>query len=481
MIRFLVLMGLLLAALHTAASSLQEQVDAYVEQSRQTQGIAVALLTPVGLTRTLSGRAGPDGAISDETLFEIGSLTKVFTGLLLAQLNDEGVVSLDSTLGELMPEPWELDPAVASIQLQELATHTSGLPRLPNNFEMLWRQVARPADPYASLENQDLFAAVADLTAEEVAARGEFSYSNLGPALLGRMLEAAAGEPYETLLEERVLAPLGLDQTVFTDSVLDDPRMARPHRENLRPARNWQLDAYAPAGGLSSDLEDMITFLQAAMTAEPGSPLAESMAVHWADDSGEQASGLGWIISERNGERMIWHNGRTGGYYAFIGFLPESERGLVMLSNTSHAGDGFAISLLQGEDSPPAPERNWFLLILTLVFVPLTPVMAYGFRSQARATLAGTAKKPVDRIQFTGTLIETAFVLALIWKLGVWTLVPIAYWWAGLVAAVVLLLMALPLVPRLPWWQNTSNTRSVLRVLGMAAMAMLMFWAVFLL
>ncbi|TGG92859.1 class A beta-lactamase-related serine hydrolase [Natronospirillum operosum] len=481
MTRFLALTGLLLAALNTAASSLQEQVDAYVAQSRQAQGIAVALLTPEELTRAVSGQAGPNGVVSEDTLFEIGSVTKVLTGLLLAQLSDDGVVSLDTTLGDLMPEPWALDPAVAAIRLQELATHTSGLPRLPNNPSMLWRQIARPADPYAGLSNEDIFAAVADLAAEDVSTRGEFAYSNLGPALLGRLLEVAAGEPYETLLEERVLAPLGLDQTTFTDRVLDDPGLARPHRENLRPARHWRLDAYNPAGGLSADLEDMITLLQAAMAAEPGSPLAASMAMHWAAESGEQASGLGWAISERDGERMIWHNGRTGGYYAFIGVLPDSGRGLVMLSNTSHAGDGFAFSLLRGDDSPPAPERNWFLLGLTLVLVPLAPMMVFGLRSQARATLEGAAKKPVDRFHFAGTMIETTFVLALIWKLGVWNVVPLAYWWAGLIATLGLLVLALLLVPRLPWWQPASRSRFALRWAGVGFTMVLMLWALLLL
>lgn len=479
--RCLLLIALLLLALEVSADSLQARVDAYVEEARQTRGIAVALLTPEELTTAVSGQARPDGAVSEDTLFEIGSVTKVLTGLLLAQLSEEGVVSLDSTLGELMPEPWALDPAVAAIRLQELATHTSGLPRLPMNAGMLWRQIARSADPYAGLDNQDIFAAVAALNADNVAGRGEFAYSNLGQALLGRLLEVAAGEPYETLLEDRVLAPLGLTDTAFTDTVLDDPRLARPHRENLQPARNWRLDAYNPAGGLSSNLEDMVTFLQAAMTAEPGSPLAKSMTVHWANESGEQTAGLGWAISERDDERMVWHNGRTGGYYAFIGILPDSGRGLVMLSNTNHTGDDFAVSLLQGDDSTPAPERNWFLLVLTVLLVPLAPIMAYGFRNQARATLEGNGKKPVDRIYYMGTLIEAAFVLALMWKLGVWNVVPIAYWWVGLIATLGILAIASPLVPRLPWLQPTTMIKGVLRFVGVGAMVALMVWAVFLL
>ncbi len=320
MIRCVALVGLLIAGLTTEAGSLEERVHAYVEQSRQTQGIAVALLTPGEVTRAVSGWAGPDRAVNKETLFEIGSVTKVFTGLLLAQLNEDGVVSLNSTVGELMPGPWELDPEVASIRLRELATHTSGLPRLPVNAGMLWRQLSSPADPYAGLNRDDVFSDVATLEASDLASRGEFAYAKLGPALLGRLLGTVTDESYETMIKTRVLAPLGLEDTAFTDTVLDDPRLAKPHRENLRPARNWRLDGYNPAGGLSSNLEDMIAFLQKAMTARAGTSLAKSMTEHWTRENGERGAGLGWVINERDDDRMVWHNGRTGGITHSLAF-----------------------------------------------------------------------------------------------------------------------------------------------------------------
>lgn len=478
MIRRIALSALLASSAVAQSASLQERLDQYTGQARQTPGIAVALITPDGVTIATSGLAAPGRNKEPDALFEIGSVTKVFTGILLAELSAEGMVAIDSTVGELMPGDYELDPAVASITLGELATHTAGLPRLPMTADMLWRVFFRRSDPYAGIETNHIFEAVADMTAEDLTARGESSYSNLGPALLGRLLESAAGQTYETLLADRVLTPLGLDQTAFVDAVVDDPRLARPHRGNLRPARNWRFDAYNPAGGLVSDLNDMTTFLQAAMTPAADSALAISLEEYWSDDEGRAASGLGWAIHRNDDEGMIWHNGRTGGYYAFIGFLPEQGRGLVMLSNASHAGNAFAVNLLRGEDHVPRPERDWFFLAFTLFFVAFAPLLAYGYRAQALASLAGTAKTPAGRVNGLSTTIDTAFVLALTWTLGVWNLLPIGYWWAGLFATVILLAASLPPASQLPWLPALPRWRLVLRFISMALTLLLLFWVV---
>lgn len=136
----------------------------------------------------------------------------------------------------------------------------------------------------------------------------------------------------------------------------------------------------------------MTAFLQTAMTAAAGTPVAATLEEHWSEAEGRQGAGLGWAVTRREGERMLWHNGLTGGYYAFVGFLPERQRGLVMLTNARHAGDAFAVSLLRGEQALPELERDWFLLGLTLFFVAYAPVVAYSFRARALATLTGVAK-----------------------------------------------------------------------------------------
>lgn len=474
-----VLAALCLPAPAAAVTPLQQLLDAYVQEHRRTPGIAVALLTPEGEELAVAGLARGREPVTPETLFEIGSVTKVMTGILMAELAACGIVSLDDTVGELMPGDRPLDPQVASISLRELATHTAGLPRLPESFDMLWRLLRHPADPYAGLTEDDLFDAVAALDAEDLDTRGHFAYSNLGPALLGRLLAHAAGQPYERLLAERVLEPLGLLHTQFTAEVLDDPRLARPHRANLRPARNWRLDAYNPAGGLSSNLEDLRRFLHAAMTAEPDSPLGATLNVHWSDRAGEWASGLGWMITRRDGETMVWHNGRTGGYHTFVGFLPERRRGVVLLSNAAHDGDALAVNLLRGQYELPAPPRDWLFLGLTLLFVLFAPLLAYGYRAQSIATLSGAAKMPAGRIHLAATALDAACILALTWKLGLWTLVPEALWWAGAGATTALLAASLPPSARLPWVPAIPGWRLALRLLGIGLSLLLLLWAVF--
>lgn len=204
--RWMLVTGLLALVGATEAATLQEIVEAYVD-ARQTPGIAVALVTPDRVEIAVAGRTGVGAEVNADTLFEIGSVTKVFTGILLADLVAEGRVSLDSTVGELMPTGHELHPAVASITLRELATHTSGLPGLHETFDMLWRVVLQPANPFAGLNSEDIFAAVAALSGEDLATRDDFNYSNLGVALLGRLLEAATGEAYERLLKAGYFCP----------------------------------------------------------------------------------------------------------------------------------------------------------------------------------------------------------------------------------------------------------------------------------
>jgi CubicO group peptidase (beta-lactamase class C family) len=459
--------------------ALQETVTAYVEKTRRVPAVAVALLTPEGTQIVTAGAAERQRDVHAGTLFEIGSVTKVMTGILLAELAADGTVSLGTTVGELMPGDRRIDPQVAEITLRELATHTSGLPRLPQTFEMHWRMVSHPANPYAGLKPGDIFDAVAALNADDLGPRGRFAYSNLGPALLGRLLERAAGQPYERLLAERVLKPLGLLHTRFTAEVLNDPLLALPHRGNLRPAQNWTLDAYNPAGGLSSSLDDMLRFLHAAMTAEPDSPLGMSMDVHWSDEAGEWAGGLGWAITRRDGETIIWHNGRTGGYYAFVGFLPERQRGLVLLSNASHNGDALAFSLLRGEYALLQPPRDWFSLGLTLFFLVFAPLTAHGYRTHALATLSGHAKAPAGRINLVSESLFAAFILTLKWNVGAWTIIPELLWWAGALATFALLAASLPATARLPWLPAVPGWRLGLRLLGIGAISLLLFWVVF--
>ncbi|NMF86222.1 serine hydrolase domain-containing protein [Nodosilinea sp. P-1105] len=336
-----------LPGLAEPAITLQQQVDDYVAQGRGPRAVAALLITPEGTEMALAGETGnPAQPVpTPDTLFEIGSITKVFTALLLADQVNQGVVTLDTPVEALLPS--QAPPSSTSISLQALASHTAGLPRLP--LSRILRASLYPANPYRGSQPEELYRAIAAADPEP----GTCQYSNLGPSLLGQLLATAAGQPYETQVQTQVLAPLGLTDTHFDLDLAAKDRLAQGHLENTLPTANWQLDAYAPAGGLKSTLTDMGQFLQAAIAAD-WPPLALSLQPHSEDC--EPNFGLGWIFTELEDTPMIMHNGRTGGYYAFLGWLPEAGRGLVLLTNTSDAqGDQVATALLTGDPLPTRP------------------------------------------------------------------------------------------------------------------------------
>jgi hypothetical protein len=324
--------------------------------------------------------------------------------------------------------------------------------------------------------------------------RGSEAYSNLGVALLGRLLEEVAEASWEDLVRERVLNPLGLDDTRPTPEVLDHPELTRGHRENLRPASSWILDGYAPAGGLTSTPEDMIRLVEAAMAPGDG-PLRDSLEPAWLALDGRRGAGLGWALSTVDqgpsqgagpeDERMVWHNGRTGGYYAFVGLLPGSGRGVVLLTNTSRGGDSFAISLLTGEPEIPPRGVRWMQLALTLLFVGAAPVALY----RARRALVGTGGSSTlappsgstnrGGIHLAATGVDGAFFLALAWKLGAWNVVPVGFWWIAVAGSALLLAASLPAASRLPLLPREYSRRRILALAGVAGMTLALGWAVF--
>jgi serine-type D-Ala-D-Ala carboxypeptidase/endopeptidase len=460
-------------------NGLEEVLSRYVSDAGWAVGAVAALVTPEGVEvasagRTRGRRSGPPDR---ETLFEVGSITKVFTTLLLAQMADEGVVRLDSTLGELFPEGYEPDPVVAGITLLELATHTSGLPRVHGGVTPLMRFILRPSDPYRGTPTEELFRSVADLTDEDLATRGSPAYSNLGMALLGRLLEEEAGRSWEELLEDRILTPRELGRTGLTSDLMDDPHFARGHRRNHRPAANWILDGYAPAGAMASTLDDMVRFLLAVMEAEEG-PLARTMEPAWDQADGSGAAGLGWAFGEVEGERVIWHNGRTGGYFAFLGFIPSSDRGLVLLTNTSHSGNSFALSHLAGAPGVPATAPDWIPILFTFGFVALAPMVLMGCRTRVASKQAGTGGPIPGRVHLLDNVVTAAFFLAVTWKAGTWNVPSGWLWWLGGGLTVLALIPVAAFWPRLPWAAPGRPVRTGLTVVSALFFGMAVVWTV---
>jgi CubicO group peptidase (beta-lactamase class C family) len=266
----------------------------------------------------------------ERTFFEIGSVTKVFTGIALARLVEDGKISLEDSIAPALPEGITCPiRAGKPITFLELVTHTSGLPRLPENMKP-----ANPANPYAGFTNADLFESLAKVRLGE-----GYAYSNYGFGLLGQLLSLKAGKPYAALVADSVTRPLVMNETSCSLSPLQKLRLASGHNRKGQVVPNWDMDAMAPAGALRSNARDMLRFVEANLnpSATPIGPALElAQEIHF-DSFGEHV-GLGWQVRRTvQGPVFIWHNGGTGGYASFVGFDREHQTGVIVLSSTGDA------------------------------------------------------------------------------------------------------------------------------------------------
>ncbi len=281
----------------------------------------------------------PDG----HSVFEVGSITKVFTSTVLADLVSRGELGLDTPVQSLLGDEARMPMQDgAEITLEHLATHSAGLPRLPGNLEP-----ADWANPYADYTVERLY----EFLAGHELARGigkTVEYSNLGYGLLGHALALAEGTSYETLISQRILEPLEMSDTAVELTPLLQERLAPGHDEQLRPVPNWDLPALAGAGALRSTVNDLLIFLEANLGSRE-SPLQEAMELARTPRRSDPALGmdigLGWIIATDGDREFVWHNGATGGYASFIGFDPTAGEGIVVLSNSAQLVDELAFRL----------------------------------------------------------------------------------------------------------------------------------------
>lgn len=279
------------------------------------------------------GRLAPgrDGAPDGDTIYEIGSISKVFTALLLADAVERGEVSLDDPVRRFLPESVTM-PAVADqpVLLWHLATHSSGLPRMPPDFAP-----AEPRDPYADFDAAKLYASLAAIEVKR-APEAAYEYSNLAAGLLGHVLVLAArADSYEALLQQRICRPLGLESTRV---VLDESlraRLAPPHDGDGGMNASWGFDALAGAGGIRSTVHDLLRFMRAQLDPA-GTPLAAAIGRSQEKRStakGGPAMALGWHFAADG--FTLWHNGQTGGYHGFVGLAPSKGKAVCLLTNSA--------------------------------------------------------------------------------------------------------------------------------------------------
>lgn len=332
-------------------ADMQTKLDAFIEGS--PGGVAVAWVDADGTEFFQAGAysANDPRPITPDTQFELGSVTKVFTALLLAESERLSRVSrLDPAAKYLVPPGDPAQAALAKITLLSLTTHTSGLPRLPSNIGP--NPEANP-DPYAAYDRAMLVEALR--SDGRVAPTGRaMAYSNFGGAVLGEALAAAWGTTYADALRAHVLTPLGMTSTSIGLTGSVPPPGLAPGHANGKSVPNWTFQAFAPAGALRSSARDMAIFLSACL-GKDGTPLRAAIDAtlqpqHTADDVGGHI-GLGWLLTDDAEHPVIWHNGATAGSHTFVAFSPKTGAGVAIMANIQKGSEALGFGLLGGK--PP--------------------------------------------------------------------------------------------------------------------------------
>jgi D-alanyl-D-alanine-carboxypeptidase/D-alanyl-D-alanine-endopeptidase len=321
-------------------------------------GLVAGVVTATGSEiRGFGAISASDGAEPDAaTIYEIGSITKVFTALLLAEAVRRGEVTLDDPLVRWLPSDAARDDEdLAAITLFQLATHSAGLPRMPPNFAP-----RDPFDPYADYDAERLRRGFEDTVLERQPGE-RYAYSNFGFGLLGEAMVAAAKErEYESLLATRIFAPLAMRAAHVAPRV--GIALAAPHAEDFQLVSNWTFDAMAGAGAVRASGNDLAAFASAALKPED-SPLAAALRAcaeqRFVDPATGTRLGLGWHFGTGV---ALWHNGGTGGYHSFLAIDPMAGVAVFVLANASTGRvDALGVRILalargetpQGELPPP--------------------------------------------------------------------------------------------------------------------------------
>lgn len=320
---------------------LRERID----NTRQSVGIVASVFDAGGERIVTYGRSGAANgrALDGDTVFEIGSITKVFTALLLTEMVTRGEVALDDPASKYLPADVKMPSRSGKqITLLDLATYTSGLPRTPDGIP------GDGANPYAAYAAEQLYAFLSNHTLRFDPGT-HYIYANLGFGLLGHVLALRANTSYEDLVVSRICAPLGLDDTRISLTPSMGERLAQGHFSNLKPASNWDFLALAGAGALRSTANDLLKFMKATCLSGPGAPLRSAidllLQTRRPTDGPNTSVGLGVFIRSGNDDEIVWKDGMTGGYACYGGFSTRLRSGAVVLSNTANTMNDIGLSL----------------------------------------------------------------------------------------------------------------------------------------
>ena len=349
-LRFFVAVGVLLSAAAVQADApatdaeILAMIKTRVDVDHAGTGMVVGIIDAHGSRVLAYGKLNEGGAPVDaDSVYEIGSITKVFTATMLSDMALRGEVELDDPAARYLPVRL---PAVGDrqITLADLSSQLSGIPGIPSNLT--------PKDdnnPFADYTVPQLYEFVSGFTPTRPAGE-KYEYSNAGVGLLGHILTLRAKMDYETLVRQRITGPLGMNSTAIVLTPAMRRHLAVGYGMPGMPAANWDMPVLAGMGALRSSTADMLKFVGANMGLSP-SPLYGAMQAthrprHALEGKPGQSIALGWHVIEQHGSRIVWHNGGTAGYRTYVGFDEISGRGVVLMSNSHMGSDDIARRVL---------------------------------------------------------------------------------------------------------------------------------------
>jgi serine-type D-Ala-D-Ala carboxypeptidase/endopeptidase len=325
-----------LGSAHSTASatdSIRGLLKKAVGPNEKVAGMIGVVVDEAGARISSFGSSGVPGLPLDrDTVFEIMSITKVLTSLILADMAARGEVALDDPVAKYLPATVHLREVGRPITLLDLATYTSGLPNMPGNLPPGWWASPKPMADYTTGKLYEFLSSYVP----KYEPGSHYEYANLSFGLLGIALAHRAGKSYEELLIERVCDPLGLDHTRITLTSDMKRHLAQGHDLSLKPIPLWDMPAMPGAGTVRTSVKDLTVFLKACMglmQTPINSSLARLLQTRRHTSLAGTDAGLGWYISSDKSEQIVWKSGLSLGCNTFIGFSTKRRRGALVFSN----------------------------------------------------------------------------------------------------------------------------------------------------
>ncbi len=303
---------------------------------KNAPGLCVAIMKGDTLVIKSYGYANKDlkTAVDSNTIFEIGSITKVFTSEMTELLAEKGVLNWNDNILQYLPADAKL-PVDDHTTLTNLATHTAGFLSVPDT---LYNVIKNECDPYSDLNEQMIKAYLRNNKDKKQPDTGNYLYSNFGAGLLGHILVYKTGMSYDSLLQQLIAGPLGMQHTSLT--VRDTTKFATGYDDKGKKTCHWNFPVLYGCGAIRSDMADMVKFLRANL--DPANSLNASFKKTQRKVTKIPTGGIayGWHIDKANGalfgiDNIVWHNGGTGGFRTYMAMVPEKRAGVIVFANQS--------------------------------------------------------------------------------------------------------------------------------------------------